>query len=313
LRLDGGCAKRLYSTQFVSFSHMKSPPLNALYAFEAFARRGRMTSAADELCVTHGAVSRHIRHLEAVLGVALVQGPRNKLTLTDAGLRLADQLTTAFQGLQAALPHAADGPHTSLHISCPGSLAMKWLIPRLPGFQVAFPKLQVRISESYQPCDFRRDAVDLAIRTTAPSDGDVETTPFIEQFHGPVLAPRLMEKSGDRLDLVAALPRLHAQSYPQAWDEWQANARITLSESTAANAFEHNTYMIEAAAAGLGVALCPWAFVMDDIARGRLVAPFGFVSTGMWFSALRPKTARNRMAIQFRDWLVEEGRATPTP
>jgi LysR family glycine cleavage system transcriptional activator len=292
---------------------MKSPPLNALYAFEAFARRGRMTLAADELCVTHGAISRHIRHLEVVLGTALVQGPRNKLTLTDAGLRLADQLTTAFQGLHAALPHVADEAHTVLYVSCPGSIALKWLIPRLPGFQSAFPKIQVRISESHQTCDFRRDAVDLAIRTTVSSDDDVETTPFMEQFHGPVLAPRLMEKSGDRLDLLTALPRLHAQSYPQAWLEWQANAHIMLGESKAANAFEHNIYMIEAAAAGMGVALCPWVFVMDDITRGRLVAPFGFVSTGMWFSALRPETARNRMAIQFRDWLVEEGRATPAP
>jgi LysR family glycine cleavage system transcriptional activator len=87
------------------------PPLNALRAFEAFGRRGRMTLAADELCVTHGAISRQIRQLEDHLGVALTEGPRNRLTLTETGLTLAQALTLALDQIEAALPRAA-GPAT---------------------------------------------------------------------------------------------------------------------------------------------------------------------------------------------------------
>jgi LysR family glycine cleavage system transcriptional activator len=291
---------------------MKSPPLNALYAFEAFARRGRMGAAADELCVTHGAVSRQIRHLEAVLGLALVSGPKTRLVLTDAGLKLADQLTTAFRTLEAALPDPLSATQGSLHVSCHGSLAMKWLIPRLPRFHAAHPAIQVRISESNAPCDFRRDGVDLAIRMVIAPDEAVETTPFLEQFHGPVLAPALL-KGNDPKRVLEAQPRLYALSYPQAWAEWQANAGVSLKVHALERSFEHNSYMIEAAAAGLGVAICPWAFVMDDVARGRLAAPFGFVPTAAAFAVLRPKDSANRAAKRFRDWLVTEGRSTPAP
>jgi LysR family glycine cleavage system transcriptional activator len=82
------------------------PPLNALRAFEAFGRRGRMTLAADELCVTHGAISRQIRQLEDHLGVALTEGPRNNLTLTEAGAKLAQALTLALDQIDEALPRA---------------------------------------------------------------------------------------------------------------------------------------------------------------------------------------------------------------
>ena len=292
---------------------MKSPPLNALYAFEAFARRGGMTAAADELCVTHGAVSRQVRQLEERLGVALVEGPKTRLRLTEAGLELADQLTTAFRSLEAAVG-AQDPGAASLHLSCPGSLAMKWLIPRLAGFHAAHPEVQVRITESTAPVDFRRDRCDLAIRIGPSFDGEaMETTPFMPQFHGPVLAPGLLAGARDAHTLLADLPRLRSQSYPQGWREWQANSGVTLPEPKTTRAFEHNTYMIEAAAAGLGAAVCPWTFVAEDLAKGRLVAPFGFAATGSSYVVLRPKGSRSKATAWFRDWLVEQGARMPPP
>ncbi len=116
------------------------PPLNALRAFEAFGRHGRMTLAAEELCVTHGAVSRQIRQLEEHLGVALTEGPRSRLRMTEAGLKLAQALTPAFDQIAAASPRRApDGPRP-LVVSCLPTFAMKWLIPRLPGFQAGHPE-----------------------------------------------------------------------------------------------------------------------------------------------------------------------------
>jgi len=292
---------------------MKSPPLNALYAFEAFARRGGMTAAADELCVTHGAVSRQVRQLEQRLGVALVEGPKTRLRLTEAGLDLADQLTTAFRSIETAVG-AQDQGAATLHLSCPGSLAMKWLIPRLAGFHAAYPEVQVRIAESTAPADFRRGGCDLAVRVGRSFDQDVmEVTPFMRQFHGPVLAPALLAETADVRALLATLPRLQSQSYPQAWREWQANTGVTLAEPKTTRAFEHNTYMIEAAAAGLGAAVCPWTFVAEDLAKGRLAAPFGFAATGSSYVVLRPKGSRNQAAAWFRDWLAQQGAQMPAP
>jgi len=292
---------------------MKSPPLNALYAFEAFARRGGMTAAADELCVTHGAVSRQVRQLEERLGVALVEGPKTRLRLTEAGLDLADQLTTAFRTIETAVG-AQDQAAAVLRLSCPGSLAMKWLIPRLASFHAAHPEVQVRIAESTAPVDFRRGGYDLAVRVGRSFDHEaMEATPFMRQFHGPVLAPGLLAGGRDIRALLADLPRLQSQSYPQAWREWQANAGLTLPEPATTRAFEHNTYMIEAAAAGLGAAVSPWTFVAEDLAKGRLVAPFGFAATGSSYGVLRPKGSRNKAAAGFRDWLVEQGARMPPP
>src|SRR5688572_21842657 len=107
------------------------PPLTALRAFEAFARRGRMTLAADELCVTHGAVSRQIRSLEEAVGLQLTEGPRHKLKLTEAGQRLAAALSGAFDQMEAALDGLKHDGHVELHLSCVGTLAIRWLIPRL--------------------------------------------------------------------------------------------------------------------------------------------------------------------------------------
>ena len=168
------------------------PPLTGLRAFEAFARSGSMTRAAEELCVTHGAVSRQVRGLEQRLGVRLATGPRHDLKLTEAGRELARALSAAFDMIAAALPGA--GPERELVVSCYGTFAMKWLIPRLPGFLAAHPNIPVRVAESNGPFDFKADGVDLAIRMRSPDTVvtyDSVATPFMEHFHGPVMAPEL--------------------------------------------------------------------------------------------------------------------------
>src|SRR3569833_2793507 len=124
-------------------------PLTALRAFEAFARPGKMSLAADELCVTHGAVSRQVRSLEALCGVKLTQGPRNALKLTDAGERMARSLATTFDELEALFREVRASGDRELHVSCVGTLAMKWLITRLPGFHAKHPELSIRVTEAY--------------------------------------------------------------------------------------------------------------------------------------------------------------------
>ncbi len=290
------------------------PSLNALRAFEAFGRHGRMTLAADELCVTHGAVSRQIRQLEEDLGAPLTEGPRNRLRLTEAGLRLAQDLTRALDMIDDALPRRARSARP-LTVSCLGTLAMKWLIPRLPAFHALHPEIAVRIEESNGAFDFREDGIDLAIRMRATGDtvsDDAEVSFFMPHYHGPVLSPELAARGVD-VAALERLPRLHTATYQPAWREWEAMAGVSLRPARIDREFDHYFYMLEAAAAGLGVAIGPWTFVQGDLASGRLKAPLGFVAGRAGFVALVPKGGASAHAGLFRDWLIAEGKKTPPP
>ena len=286
-------------------------PLTALRAFEAFARHGKMSVAADELCVTHGAVSRQVRSLERLCGVRLTQGPRNALKLTDAGERMARSLGRTFDELEDAFRQVRAAADRELHISCVGTLAMKWLIPRLPAFHARHPEVNIRVTEAYRPVDFAREPFDAAIRLTetAALEG-MTATPFLDNFHGPVLSPALLAAGVDIAEL-STLPRLHTRPHPQAWAEWAEHAGVMLSEAREHREFEHLFYMLEAAAAGLGVGVSPWIYVAADIAAGRLAAPFGFVQTPARFHLIVPDETPKKGLAAFRDWLVEEAATAP--
>ena len=287
------------------------PPLSALRAFEAFARRGRMTLAADELCVTHGAVSRQIRGLEEVLGLDLTEGPRHRLKLTEAGQRLATALSGAFDQMEAALTDLKTSAHVELHLSCVGTLAIRWLIPRLSAFHARHPTVRVKVTESYAPVDFARERFDAAIRVaeSAPIAG-AEATVFLENFHGPVVAPTLVGPGPTGLE---GLTRLTTGSRQTAWAEWEAHSGVTLPAPPDTQEFEHIFYTLEAAAAGLGVGLSPWVYVAGDVAAGRLAAPLGFAPTPSRFWFLTPAGAAKPAVTDFRAWLTEEAAKVPPP
>lgn len=290
------------------------PALNTLRAFEAFARHGSMTLAANELCVTHGAVSRQVRVLQDTLGIRLVNGPRHRLELTQAGQALARRLSTGFTEIDQAVRDVRQADHRALEISCLGTFALKWLIPRLTTFLSAHPDIPVQISESYAPVDFRRDRFDGAIRVLDRQQTvkGTEVTPFMPLYQGPVSAPGV---AGTWISLAdfARLPRLHSATFRESWSVWSQLAGVSLSPATVEREFAHNHSMLEAAAAGLGVAVVPWAFVAPDIASGRLVAPFGFEEQTSHFAFLRPQGRKNSAVDTFRDWLVREGATSPLP
>ncbi len=293
------------------------PPLGGLRAFEAFARQGRMTAAADELCVTHGAISRQIKQLEASLGVALIEGPRNRLTITEPGLKLAEALTRAFDLIEEASPRRRGAAETGpLEVSCLATFGMKWLIPRLPRLVERHPDLQVRISEKNGPVDFAADGVDLAIRMSEegdPGPPDAEATPFLDHWQGPLLSPELAGTRPLSIEAMAALPRLHTRSYREGWSDWAGRRGVDLPPAPVDREFDHYFYMLEAAIAGLGVAIGPWAFVTRELAGGRLVAPFGFVRAQARYVALVPRRNARPGARRMLKWLIEEGAATSEP
>ena len=289
------------------------PPLTALRAFEAFARLGKMTTAADELFVTHGAVSRQIRSLEESVGLALTEGPRHRLKLTDAGERLAASLSSAFDRVERTLTDLKSAADTELHLSCLGTFAMRWLIPRLGSFHEQHPGLRVRVTESFAPADFAREHYDAAIRLTehVPAHGG-EAIAFLDNFHGPVAAPQLTGATRG-VKSFEGLPRLHTRPHLQAWAEWESHTGLTLAEAAQNREFEHLFYMLEAAVAGLGVGLSPFVYVAADIEAGRLAAPVGFVRTPAQFYLILPPGPARPAASAFRNWLLDEAGKVPTP
>ncbi|TNM63387.1 LysR family transcriptional regulator [Aliirhizobium smilacinae] len=289
------------------------PSLNALRAFEAAGRHGRMTLAADELNVTHSAVSRQVQHLESLLGVPLFEGPKNRLRLTEAGVTLLAGLGMAFDQIDASVRAVADTDEGPLDVSCPGTFTMRWLIPRLYRFQSDYPKIDVRLSASSGPVDFGRDGFDVAIRVGDPPWPDrADVISLFPEQIGPVLAAGLSDgRTGD----IDGLPELHTRTRPHAWSDWLSRSGKQFVAGSRVD-YEHFYFMLEAARAGLGVCAAPWPYVVDDITSGRLVAPFGFIDSGHHYVALR-RDRRNRKASLFCDWLHAEAEhfqtANPVP
>ncbi|WP_129139344.1 LysR substrate-binding domain-containing protein [Modicisalibacter coralii] len=279
----------------------RMPPLNALRAFEAVGRLGRMTEAAEELHVTHGAISRQVKRLEAYLGVTLLEGPRQAQRPTAAGRELLEGLTAGFDRLDTAVQGVTDAVEGTLDVYCLGSLMLRWLIPRLHRFQHAHPGLEPRLSASAGPLNLEQSRFDVAIHVDGEWTHGLETTPLFAERVGPVMAPPSDPESRPRLD---GRTLLHTRTRPDAWRDWASATGIEVPQARGPH-FEHFYFMLEAAVAGLGVAIAPWVLVADDIRAGRLVAPWGFIPSGIDYVVLRAPQAPRKTAL-FRDWLCAE-------
>jgi LysR family glycine cleavage system transcriptional activator len=284
------------------------PSLNALRAFEAMARTGRATLAAEELNVTHSAVSRQVKALEAALGVRLFQGPKHRLTLTTAGQELLPALTGAFDQIAAAVRRLkSDGE--DLHLAVNASLAVKWLIPRLGDFAARHPEIRLHLEELPSHATAHRGAQAVVRIALSSRLAEPLVTAFAPNHIGPVMTPALAERFA--ADPLAA-PRLSSQSHPQGWAIWAAVAGVELAPAPE-QPFAHIHYAQDAALAGLGVAIMSWPLVAEDIAEGRLVAPFGFRRAESAFALIAAAGGESRSLLAFRKWLVDQGARTPEP
>lgn len=284
------------------------PSLNALRAFEAMARTGRATLAAEELHVTHSAVSRQVKALEDILGTKLFAGPKHRLELTEAGRELLPALTGAFDQIASAVRRVRTSGE-DLHVAVNASVSVKWLIPRLSGFAQAHPNVRLQLAELPSHATSYRGAH--AVVRIVPTSRLAEpgATGFIQNHLGPVMSPELAKRWAD-----APLrgPRLAAQTHPQGWPIWAALAGEELPPAPE-QPFAHLHFALDAAIAGLGVAVMSWPLVADYVRNGRLVAPYGFRKAESAFALLAAPGAGGRALEQFKAWLVAEGTKTPPP
>lgn len=291
--------------------HFDLPPLNALKAFEASARLQSITLAAKELHVTHGAVSRQVKQLEEHLGIALLSKDGRGIKLTDAGTRLYKASNEAFSQIHlSCVDIRRQTQQAPFVLACPGSLLARWLIPRLEQLQHDLPDLRLQVITSTGDDN-----------TLQQSDADASLV-FLDQacpdtMHayildteriGPVLSPLYQQASKLRTATAAQLlnePLLFTHSRPQAWPQWAQAQQLAITDLRYAQGFEHLYYLLEAAVAGLGVAIAPEHLVRSDIANGRLIAPWGFVETSAKLVLLTRKNQHEQRAQQLAHWLID--------
>ena len=291
------------------------PPLAALPAFEATARLGSVSAAAVELGRTHGAVSKQIRHLSDNLGGSLFERRGSGLRLTARGERLRRLLTPILDDLDAAardLRFELDDRHIDLAASA--TLAMRWLTPRLPRFYARHPDMQIRLHMT-GPRRLEDHEIDVLVSydRLRGDIGHPDSRSLGDGAYGPVCAPDYpIEHLPGTPGQNAAVPaRLTQPGARGAWAAWEALADARIN---AAREIEHPHHFLalEAAAAGLGVALAERRLVAGDLAAGRLVAPFGFVTVKDGFQAVVTARARNRRSTgALLAWMREEATDGP--
>lgn len=284
------------------------PPLNALRAFEATARLNSVSQAAEALHVTHGAVSRQIKVLEEHLGMALFVKDGRGVKLTDAGIRLRDASFEAFDRLRGVCAELSrDAFEAPFVLGCSGSLLARWFIPRLGRLKADLPELRLHLSAGEGDLDPRRPGLDaLLVFAEPPWPADMQVHVLAEERIGPVLSPHF--EGYDRLKAASAEALqqevvLHTTSRPQAWPTWAEQNGLAGDVLEYGQAFEHLYYLLEAAVAGLGVAIAPQPLVADDLKAGRLAAPWGFSPTRAALALWVPRRAADGRAERLAQWL----------
>lgn len=287
------------------------PPLNALRAFEATARLNSVSQAAEQLHVTHGAVSRQLKVLEEHLGVSLFSKDGRGLKLTDAGIRLRDASAEAFDRLRGVCAELSQGSADAPFVlGCSGSLLARWFIPRLGRLNADLPDLRLHLSAGEGDLDPRRPGLDaLLIFAEPPWPSDMQVFELASERIGPVLSPRFARFEELRHAPAQALvgePLLQTTSRLQAWPAWAMQNGIEPDALSYGQGFEHLYYLLEAAVAGLGVAIAPEPLVADDLKAGRLAAPWGFSETPAQLALWVPKRAADGRAQHLARWLKQE-------
>ncbi|MBC5768198.1 transcriptional regulator GcvA [Ramlibacter albus] len=287
------------------------PPLNAVRAFEAVARHLSITVAAQELHVTPGAVSRQVQVLEEYLGHELLHRGHRQVTLTRKGADYYRAATKALDLLRGASSRARKTPRRQLKIRAYTTFAMRWLVPRLSGFHAQHPDIEVLLTTSLEPVDFKRDDLDGAIRLGDGKWKGAVAHRLVSNILIPVASPGLV-KAGPPLRKPADLARhtlLHSIARPDDWAYWLEAAGVAdLIDAHSGMTYESSAIAYAAAAEGQGVAIAQQFLVEADIASGKLKRLFRqSVDMGDFTYYLLTPSHRPESApmTQFRLWLLE--------
>jgi LysR family glycine cleavage system transcriptional activator len=288
------------------------PSLNALRVFVAVARSGGVSRAAEELNLTHSAVSHQIRSLQSELGITLFEKSGRGLMLTEQARAYVQRIESAFKEIEEATLDVTTHNRHRLRISTIPSFAARWLLPRLGDFIATCPDVDVEVQSSHRAADVKGGEVDIGIRfDTGPHPG-LYSERLMRDWLFPVCSPEFAKKyalcdaSG-----IDGVPLMHSEREP--WSSWFPAAGIVADEPEHGILFNDSALMLQAAAAGQGLCLARQSIVYDELQSGRLVRPFStYVESpfSYFFVCRREKLASPPIAA-FRTWIVRQIKNIP--
>ena len=300
---------------------MKLPPyLNALRAFEASARHQSFSAAAAELHVTPAAVGQLVRSLEEGLGTPLFHrrtSGRARLVATEAAERALPDIRAGFDRLAMGLERLQEGSANEvLTVAVSPAFAAKWLLPRIEGFQAAWPDIDVRLDTNLKPVDFVAQRIDIGVRYGTGNWLGLASEKLMDEEIYPVCSPELLRhdqrlrKPGElvRETLIHDLSMEVHTGFP-SWDAWLRKAGVSGIPTARGMKINNSAAVLQAATEGRGVALARSVMARDDLAAGRLVRLFpeiSFTSALAYYIVYRPECVGLPRLAVFRDWLLQE-------
>lgn len=295
----------------------KLPPLNALRAFEAAGRLGSLKEAAAQLHVTNGAISQQVRLLEAWLGAPLFERHNRRIVLTaDARAYLA-QIGPLFEQLAQATANYGVPATVSrtLSVNASATFTLRWLVPRLEKFRSEHTNIDVRIETSNEPVESIKETYDVIIRGGPDTFYGYWMRPFLAEERLPVCSPALLARLPLRepQDLQQHT-LLHTTSLPRVWPDWLAKAQVHDLSPAGTLTFDHFYLTLQAAIDGMGIAMGPTSLVSDDLAAGRLVAPFSGprLPSRSYCAYVPDERSADDVVMLFCSWLEREGKCAPS-
>ena len=293
---------------------MKRIPVGPLRAFDMAARNLNLSAAAEELNVTHAAVSRQVKQLEQRLGVKLFDRLPRGLKLTAHGALLAEGTREAFDRLASAIEDVSvPAVRRKLVISTFASLAARWVMPRVQSFAARFPEVDLQVQTGTRLVDFNREDVDIALRFGSGRYPGLHVVPLFAPRDIVVCAPSLLRR-GPKLEVIADLQHhtlLHDESH-RAWTRWlEAAGAKEVNPRRGILCGDRNS-MLQAALEGQGVSLTSEVFASNDLASGRLVKLFeqSLKSEFSIYAVCLPRRLADPVIAGAMDWLIHEAAAS---
>jgi DNA-binding transcriptional LysR family regulator len=285
--------------------------MNALRVFEVTARAGSYTEAARELHLTHGAVSRQIQLLEQSLGQKLFRREGQRMVPTAHAKAFAREISAAFDHISDAAARYGKRASTKvIRINAPATLAMRWLIPRLPAFRETHPGVEIRVSTALSSEPILRGSFDVAIRRTAEDKTLFEVFPLFTEHATVIASPAYVKQHRIRkLADLAKVVWLTTETRPAEWENWLASAGSPELRPVQALRFDHFFVTLQAVADGMGVGIGPLPTLGSDLQQGRIVTPFPqLVSKGSEYQVVVPHDSDKPAYFRaFLEWLAVQG------
>ena len=293
-------------------SGRRLPPLNSLRAFEAAARHQSLSRAAQELSVTHGAVSRQVAKLEEFLNAQLFERKHQQVLLTKKGAEYAARLQVLFDQIHEATVTSFDiePQRGTLRIGVPPTFAMRLLVPRLARFKQAFPELKLQVDTYRSPqANYPQVEVDVAVLLGKGDWPQMVSKKLFDEELMPVGSPALLD--GHRIrcaDDLAPFLLLHAQRRPNDWKLWLDAMGGTKIDPHSGLRLEYSSLVYQGAIDGLGLAMAQTMFVQDYLAEGKLAPVFGApLQTGKsYYVVCAEANAAQTKINNFIRWLIAE-------